>query len=135
MIKHNGYLDYELPNNWIAEEDSENIIIYDPKGNGAMTISFFNVFNVAESLDEEMSILAKKFIDKNSIDTHSPLILLKKDDKTMLRGAGTTEDGWYIKIWIVAKYPKIVFVTYQSEKSNKEVKICNMIVDSFKFLF
>ena len=33
-----------LPNNWCAEEDIDNLLLYNPSGNGAITISFFSVF-------------------------------------------------------------------------------------------
>ena len=40
-------------------------------------------------------------------------------------------DGF--KLWAVAKQPKIVFATYQSDRKTDEVKICDSIIDSFKF--
>lgn len=135
MLNHNQYLNYALPNNWCAEEDMENLFLYNPDGNGAMTISFFNVLNTEESLDEQISILAKRFIDKNNINLHAPLILFNREGKAILYGTGATCDSWFVKIWVVAKYPKIVFATYQSECKNSEVQICDSIIDSFQFGF
>ena len=135
IFNHNEYLNYTLPNNWCAEEDMDNLILYNPIGNGAITTSFFNVLNTQESLDEQISILAKRFIDQNDINLHSPLILFNREGKTILRGTGTTSDGWFIKLWLVAKYPKIVFATYQSEQKSNEVRICDSIIDSFHFAF
>ena len=75
-------------------------------------------------MDGQVSITAKRFIDKNNIKLHSPLILFNTEEgKTILRGTGTISDDWFIKIWAVAKYPKIVFSAYQSQRKNKEVKI------------
>ena len=79
--------------------------------------------------------MAKRFIDDNNISLHSPLVLCDRDGKTILYGTGTTADGWFIKLWVVAKYPKIVFSTYQSERKSKEVKVCDSIIDSFEFVF
>lgn len=135
IFNHNEYLNYTLPNNWCAEEDMDNLILYNPIGNGAITTSFFNVLNTQESLDEQISILAKRFIDQNDINLHSPLILFNREGKTILCGTGTTSDGWFIKLWLVAKYPKIVFATYQSEQKSNEVRICDSIIDSFQFAF
>lgn len=135
IFNHNDYLKYKLPNNWCAEENEDNLFLYDPEGNGAITVSFFNVLNTAASLDEQISILAKKFIDQNNIDLHSPLILIEKDSKTILYGTGITPDKWFIKLWIVSKYPKIVFATYQSEQKNKEIKTCDCIIDSIQFTY
>ncbi len=50
-----------------------------------------------------------------------------------LNGTGITSDNWFIKLWIVAKYPKIVFATYQCEKKTPEVKKCDAIINSMKF--
>ena len=133
MLDHNEYLNYALPNNWCAEEDRDNLLLYNPTGNGAITISFFNVLNTKETLDEQISILAKRFIDQNNINLHSPLILFNKECKTILYGTGATSDGWFIKLWVVAKHSKIVFATYQSERKSVEVKICDSIIDSFQF--
>ncbi|MBO5906566.1 MAG: hypothetical protein J6Q85_00235 [Clostridia bacterium] len=135
MLNHNEYLNYTLPNNWCAEEDVDNLLLYNPGGKGAITTSFFNVLNAKESLDEQISILAKRFIDQNNINLHSHLILLNRDGNTILYGTGTTPDGWFIKLWVVAKHPKIVFATYQSERKSSEVKVCDSIIDSFQFTF
>ena len=101
ILKHGDYLSYELPKNWTAEEDDDNLLIYNPDGNGSVTVSFFNILDSSVFLDEYVSIFAKKFIDKNNIKMHSPLILLTKEGKTVLSGTGTDSDGWFIKLWIV----------------------------------
>lgn len=134
-FNHNGYLNYELPDNWCDEEDNDNLLMYNPDGDGAITLSFLNVLNGEKSLAEHISIIAKRFIDQNNINLHYPLILFNRDGKTILWGTGTTSDNWFIKLWIVAKYPKIVLATYLSEQKNDEVKICDSIIDSFMFTF
>lgn len=136
VLRHNDCFNYELPNNWCAEETEDNLLLYHPDGDGAMVMSFFNLFNVAESLDEQVCTLAKRFIDQNSIKLHGPLTLLNtKEGKTVLYGTGTTSDNWFVKLWVVAKTPKIVFATYQGEQKNKEVKMCALIIDSIQFTF
>lgn len=135
MFNHREYLNYELPNNWCAEENEDCLLLYNPDGNGAITVSFFNMLNASKSVDEQVSILAKKFVDQNNIVLQSPLILTEKKGKTTLYGTGITLDGWFIKIWVVAKHPKIAFATYQSEQKNKEVKICDSIIDSIQFMY
>lgn len=136
LLNHNEYMNYELPPNWCAEEDEDNLTLYNPAGKGAMVLSFLSVLTASASLDGQVSITAKRFIDKNNIKLHSPFILYNAEEgKTILCGTGTTSDGWFIKIWTVAKYPKIVFATYQSRRKNKEVKICDTIIDSIRFLF
>ena len=135
IYNHNVYLNYSLPDNWCAEEDADNLLLYNPSGDGAITISFFNALNTEESLDEQVSILAKKFVDKNNINLElSSFVFFNREGKTILYGAGTTADGWFIKLWVVAKSPKIVFATYQSERKSKELKVCDSIIDSFQFV-
>ena len=131
---HKDYLSYELPNDWCSEEEEENLLIYNPNGEGAIIISFFNILEMRETLDEYISIMAKKFIDQNRITLHKPLILYGTEEtKTTLSGTGITPDNWFIKLWVLAKYPKIVFATYQCEKKTSEVKKCDAIIDSIKF--
>ena len=132
---HNGYLNYILPDDWCAEEDADNVLLYNPKSDGAITMSFFNVLNTEKSLDEQVSILAKKFVDNNNVNLDfSSFVLFNREGKTILYGTGTTVDGWFIKLWVVAKSPKIVFATYLSEQKSVEVKICDSIIDSFQFV-
>ena len=136
ILNHNNYINYELPMNWCAEENGDSLFIYNPNGNGAMTLSFYNMLEVMETLDEQISIMAKKFIEQNKIVIHTPLIIYgSKETKTTLYGTGTTPDNWFIKLWIIAKQPKIVLITYQSEKKSKEVKKCDSIVESMEFTF
>ena len=135
LFIHNEYLKYELPNEWLAEENGDNLLLYHPHGRGAMTISFLNVLNTGLCLDEQISILAKRFIDRNDIKLNSNFILLNREGKTVLHGSGATSDDWFIKLWIVAKHPKIIFATYESKKKNKEIKICDAIIDSMQFSF
>lgn len=136
MLSHKDYLNYELPKNWCAEEENDNLIIYDPNGKGAIIVSFFNILEMRETLEEYISIMAKRFIDQNDITLYEPLILYgTKETKTTLYGMGTTTDSWFVKLWIVAKYPKIVFATYQCEKKTSEVKKCDAIINSMKFTF
>lgn len=136
IFSHKDYLTYELPNGWYSEEEKENLLIYNPNGEGAITVSFFNILEIGETLDEHISIMAKKFIDQNQIALHNPLILYStKENKTTLYGTGITSDNWFIKLWIVAKYPKIVFATYQCERKTSELKKCDEIINSIKFSY
>lgn len=41
-VTHNGYLKYKLPRKWAAEEEDDELLIYNPDGNGAIVLSFFN---------------------------------------------------------------------------------------------
>ena len=67
IFSHKDYLTYELPNDWCSEDEEENLLIYNPNGEGAITVSFFNILELRETLDEHISIMAKKFIDQNGI--------------------------------------------------------------------
>ena len=131
---HEGYFTYELPNGWCSEDSVENLLIYDPNGNGALTISFFSIFDMNKSLEEHLSIMAKKFVDKNEISLYGPLILCgSKESKLTLYGTGVTSDKWFIKLWVIARYPRIAFATYQSEKKTSEVKKYDAIISGTNF--
>ena len=136
ILFHKDYFTYELPNDWCAEEGKEELRIYNPDGEGAITVSFYNILEMKETLDEHISIMAKKFIDQNRITLCDPLILCGTDEtKKTLYGMGMTADNWFIKLWIIAKYPKIVFATYQCKKKTPEIRKCDAIISSMKFLF
>ena len=69
IFSHKDYLTYELPNDWCSEDEEENLLIYNPNGEGAITVSFFNILELRETLDEHISIMAKKFITTHSFFT------------------------------------------------------------------
>ena len=129
---HNGYLTYELPDHWEIEEVDGSITLYDPDGEGAITMSFFNVFPSAGSIEERLAVLASNFIRENKIKMDMPLMVhTRKDGNTHLWGTGKDQEGFFLKIWGVAKRPKMVFATYFSEQKTDEVAICDSIIDSF----
>lgn len=133
LYSYNQYFTYELPDGWETEESDDGLSMYDPDGNGALTVSFFNRVDSNTHLNVQVSVLAKNFFECNNIKLNNSFILLNKDEKTVLFGIGKTADNWFIKLWVVAKNPKIVLATYQSEQENPEVELCDAIVDSFKF--
>ena len=116
--RYGEYLKYCLPKQWVAEEEGDMLVLYHPRGNGAMVLSFFSLFEAEQPLDKRVSIFAKKFIDGNGIITE-----------------GMTDDKAYVKFWVVAKYPKLILATYDSEKKNKEERACDAVIDSFRFSF
>ena len=78
--------------------------------------------------------MAIKFTEQNCIKLHSSTyVLYSKSGKTIIYGTGETPEKRFIKLWIVARYPKIVVASYESEKESREVKICDSIIDSFTF--
>ena len=133
-IKHSDYLVYEVPAGWEVDENDDSTAIYNNDGEGALTFSFYTIMEMKETLDEHISIMAKKFIDTNRIKLNKAFILDgTKKGKTVLYGTGVTPDNWFIKIWVIAKYPKVILATYQSEKKTPELKEMEQIISSFTF--
>lgn len=132
-LNHNGYLDYEIPLHWIAEEDGDTLTVYDPDGEGAMTASFYNML-ADRSIDEQITVMAKKFTEQNAITVDKSMFFIHDgEEKTVLCAAGITQDKWFVKLWVAVKKPKIVMITYQSQKKTKEIEICDAIVESMHF--
>ena len=132
-LNHNGYLDYEIPLHWIAEEDGDTLTVYDPDGEGAMTASFYNML-ADRSIDEQITVMAKKFTEQNAITVDKSMFFIHGGtEKTVLHATDITQDKWFVKLWVAAKKPKIVMITYQSQKKTKEIEICDAIVESMRF--
>ena len=134
QLLHKDYLQYELPDFWHSEEENDFLNIYDPNGEGAITISFLNIISKDLQLETYICSLAKQFVDLNKIELLKPLILYNREDQLRLHGYGFSNNKEFIKIWIVAKYPKVVFATYYSATKTKEVDVCDSIIESMKFL-
>lgn len=135
IVRLRNYLMCELPDGWTAEENSGVTSIYRADGDGALTLSYHSIAGMQETLDEHISIMAKKFLDENHIKLRHALILDgTQKGKTVLYGTGTLPDSWFIKLWVIAKYPEVVFATYQSEKETSELKKIDKIISSFTFV-
>ena len=86
-------------------------------------------------MDEHISIIAKRFLDENQVKLKHALILDgTQKGKTVLYGTGMLPDRWFIKLWVIAKYPEVVFATYQSEKETAELKKIDKVVSSLVFV-
>ena len=102
---------------------------------GALTLSYHSIAEMQGTLDAHISIMAKRFLDENHIKLKHALILDgTQKGKTVLYGAGTLPDSWFIKLWVIAKYPEVVFATYQSEKETAELKKIDKVVSSLVFV-
>lgn len=140
LCNHNNYLLYEVPDNWVAEEDDEVLSIYKPKGKGAITVSFLTALDRDAVSVPNIGKGAKNFIDQNHVKLDHAMILRTSTsdsgtEKNILSGSGKMPD-FYVKFWIIAQYPKIIRITYLSSKRDKsEEKQCEEIVNSFKFVF
>ena len=133
IINHNDYLFFDIPRKWCAEYNDDDLLVFHPKGSGAMTLSFLSTMYKEEELQDQISAMAKGFVEQNDVMLHAPLTLSSKGEKVVVCGSGTMPDGWFVKVWIAAQYPKIVFATYHSEKKTREIKFCDTIIDSFSF--
>lgn len=136
-INHNDNLSFVIPNNWKYEDNNDSISIYDPKGTGAITISTYNILKIDCSLAEYISQMAVQFINDNKIKIDGNFIVdTTNENKNILYGKGKGEDGWFIKIWIVARLPKAFVITYNSKtKSPSELKTVDQIIESIKLTF
>ena len=133
-IKHKDYLIYEIPNNWEIEETEKTTSIFKNNGDGALTLSFYTIMEIENTLEEHIRIMAKDFIDRNKIKLDNSLILYgTKKDKMIIYGTGKTKDAWFIKLWIISKYPKIILASYNSENKTSELNQIDKIINSFQF--
>ena len=135
LIRHKDYLTFEMPNTWVIEEGNEATSIYDNNGEGALTLSFYTIMELQNTIEEHVTIMAKDFFNQNNIKLHHSFILdCTKKDKVVICGIGNTQDDWFIKIWVLGKYPRVVLATYESEKKTSEVKKVDSIINSFQFI-
>lgn len=135
IVRLRNFLMCELPDGWTAEESSGITSIYRADGDGALTLSYHSIAEMQGTLDAHISIMAKRFLDENHIILKHALILDgTQSGKTVLYGVGTLPDRWLIKLWVIAKYPEVVFATYQSEKETDELKKIDKVVSSFTFV-
>jgi hypothetical protein len=133
-VKHGDYLSFDIPPKWVVDENDDSTSVYSSQGEGAITLSYYSVVSLQSSLEEHISIMAKKFIENNGITINRSFVLdTTQKDKIVLHGNGTTSDNSFISLWIVTKLPRIVLATYLYQTKTTEIKIAEKIVDSIKF--
>lgn len=133
VINYKKYLNCELPSDWRYEENEEALSLCAERGEGTMTVSYLRL-ETNEAQDESISVIAKRVVNKNKISLKSSLILNEDNNgKNLISGEGTTSDGSFVKIWVVAKHPQIAIAMYHSKQKNQEIYTCDSIIDSFSF--
>ncbi len=136
QIVYKDCFKFEVSESWIVDEKDELVSVYSNNGEGALTISFFYVNEMQGSSKEHISIMAKKFIEINQINLHHALILdTTQKEKIILYGTGNTNDQWFIKLWVITRFEKVIFATYQSHKKTTELKEIEQIISSLSFTF
>ena len=135
-IFHKDFLEFEIPDGWKVDENETVSIYNEENGDGAITFSFYNVLGDSRPLYQIVSVMKKKYVEENNISVPK-ISLIKEDDSHKLEtfDEGTTHDGWFFKMYVVAKYPRIVFATYYSENRTQEIGVIDRIIKSMKFCF
>lgn len=134
-IKDSDYLKYDVPKDWIVETEDNITSIYKEDGDGAITMSRYTIFDNDKPLGLLIGDMIVKFMADNKIKIKGVVIVnISNKNKKVAYAEGNAEDDSYVKIWVVAKFPKAVLVTYYSDKKTRELKKVDKIVDSFKFI-
>lgn len=134
-INHNNIVEFQIPDNWVSEENDGNLAIYNPSGEGAITVSFYSLLQINSDICEQISVMAKKYVDQNSIKLDKPLVVYNSpQEKTILYGTGHTSDDWFIKFWMIAQYPRVIHASYLCKKKGREIKKCDNIIESINFI-
>lgn len=125
----------EIPHGWHLEQHGHHVSLDDGTHDGAMTISFYAVLSDILFPEAYLKEMAEDFAAQNRIFLQSPLIFDRSDpEKTVLQGTGFTAGHRFSKIWIAAKFPKIVFATYQCRRKQAEVVRHDGVIGSIRFL-
>jgi len=133
--KHRDYLTYQVPEHWCVEEIDDCLNIYDPQGEGALTLSFYTIIRNKSLVNYVIDDMAHRFIKQFGIVLDEELTLEEDGLKKILSGRGIDSNGWRIKFWYVAHFPKGVFITYMyKEMDASEFLICDAIVNSMTFI-
>ncbi len=133
-IRHKNYLVYYIPKKWIIEENENCTIIYNKYGNGAFILSFYTIMELRKDFNEQVNSMAEKFVNDNEIRLEVPFIdnEINEDKKVLCSTGYAISDNEFFKIWIIAKYPKVIIATYNSKEKNEELEVIDKIVDSFQ---
>ena len=132
LIRHKGFVEYELPDGWESEVNGENVIIYDPNGEGAMVMSFYRSTGDIP-IEKRIYKMAQSFVEQIMIKQLSDFSE-SNDNRRVFRVCceGIDANNLYIKLYIIAKSPRIVVATYNNKIKNHEIETYNEIVKSMK---
>lgn len=124
----------ELPDGWHIDCD-DVYSLYSNSGDGALTISSLSlVSDDIHSLEERVCIMARQFIREKKIIISGSL-MLEGGENVIVYGKGKTPDNWFVRIWIIAKGPRVLVSTFYSRKNKRqENNECNKIIESIKII-
>ncbi len=128
-----NWFTYKLPRKWRVQQEEDNLLMFNPNGEGALVLSFFKVTVPLECLQQKMEDMAERFIDQNNIKSETLPEFFDFGEKRVLCRSGEEPDGYFVKIWIVSNGLKAIVATYHSEEENAEVKLCNAFIESIFF--
>lgn len=136
IVYHKDYLKYCIPNGWNNDDNEDgSVTLYnDEHGKGALTLSFYSTIDENEFTPNSIISSAIRFADKSKIDVEGNLICRVSGKKTLLSFIGKDDEGWYVKYWSVAEFPRIVIATYYSEDDLDEIEIADEIISSIEFI-
>ena len=134
MIYEDKDLTFEVPDDWVVEDEDGIRSIFNEDGEGAITMSFYRIVKLEATIEKQIKDMALKYIhDANIKVEKEPEIVISNIEKSVICTMGKALDGWFVKLWVVASFPTIIVITYWSEEKTKELDIVDKIVESFKF--
>ncbi len=134
MLYEDKDLTFKVPDDWIVEDEDGVRSIFNEDGEGAITMSFYRIIKLEESIEKHIENMALKYVEDIDIKTEKNIELVTSSkEKSTVCMQGKTFDGWFLKLWVVAKFPTAIVITYWSEEETEEINTVDEIVESFKF--
>ena len=136
-IQHSDYLTYSIPDTWVTDTDENGTVaVYDEKGTGTLTMSFYSIDHDPGSLFSYVSTIQRRTEEQGEMEMNVvSLHHISNDGKHTLTSEGKTKDGWLITLWIIAKQRKFIVATYLYKKKTKEHKAMVDIINSMSLNF
>ena len=134
MIYEDKDLTFEVPDDWVVEDEDGIRSIFNEDGEGAITVSIYRIEKLEENIEKKIKDMAVECITNNNIKIEKKVeVIAFNEQEAVVYARGKAPDGWFVKLWVVASFPTVIVITYWSEEKTKELDIVDKIVESFKF--
>jgi hypothetical protein len=135
LYEFENWFSIRLPENWEYNSEEDIINVYSKKNpQGALQISLFNRSADNATLRDTAMNNLNSFITKFNIDLDKNTIKSIQTDKFVIANASGICEDRFIKVWFLVNQIKMLLVTYNSKKKNRELSTAENIVYSIDFI-
>ena len=133
-VSPSGWYKLQYPAVWEHDDENDMVAFYEPKhGVGTVQIS---AYSVEKSENASPRTLLLEYLGQHNIEVVDENIALKTQCDKIIAQCEYISDRRYWAIWVIRKFKKMLFVTYNCNEEEKDIERSDVerLVNSIDFI-